>query len=38
MYLERAMTGTAGIDGIVLRHANHYGPGTGLALDGDLSS
>jgi nucleoside-diphosphate-sugar epimerase len=36
VYLEGKVTGAPGIDGIVLRHANHYGPGTGLALDGDL--
>jgi 2-alkyl-3-oxoalkanoate reductase len=36
VYLEQAVTGAAGIEGIALRHANHYGPGTGFALDGDL--
>jgi 2-alkyl-3-oxoalkanoate reductase len=33
-YLERAVTTLSGMDGIVLRHANHYGPGTSFALDG----
>jgi 2-alkyl-3-oxoalkanoate reductase len=36
VYLEQTVTRTSGIEGIALRHANHYGPGTGLALDGDL--
>jgi nucleoside-diphosphate-sugar epimerase len=36
VYLEQAVTGARDIEGIALRHANHYGPGTGLALDGDL--
>jgi len=36
VYLEHAVTRARDIDGIALRHANHYGPGTGIALDGDL--
>jgi nucleoside-diphosphate-sugar epimerase len=36
VYLEQAVTTAAGIDGVALRHANHYGPGTGFALDGDI--
>ena len=37
VYLERTVTAAPGMDGIVLRHANHYGPGTSFALDdGDL--
>jgi nucleoside-diphosphate-sugar epimerase len=36
VYLERAVTGAADIEGIALRHANQYGPGTGFALDGDV--
>jgi nucleoside-diphosphate-sugar epimerase len=36
VYLERAVTGAGDIEGIALRHANHYGPGTGIALDGDF--
>jgi 2-alkyl-3-oxoalkanoate reductase len=36
VYLEKTVTGAQGIDGIALRHANHYGPGTSFALDGDL--
>jgi nucleoside-diphosphate-sugar epimerase len=35
-YLEDKVTGAADVEGVVLRHANHYGPGTGFALDGDL--
>ena len=35
-YLEQAVTGAQGIDGIALRCGNFYGPGTALALDGDL--
>jgi nucleoside-diphosphate-sugar epimerase len=34
-HLEDAVAG-AGLEGIVLRHANQYGPGTGVALDGDV--
>ena len=34
--LERKILGASGIEGVVLRHANHYGPGTSFALDGDL--
>jgi nucleoside-diphosphate-sugar epimerase len=36
VYLEQAVTGARDIEGIALRHANHYGPCTGFALDGDL--
>jgi nucleoside-diphosphate-sugar epimerase len=36
VYLEQTVTGASDIEGIALRHANHYGPGTSLALDGDL--
>ena len=35
-YLEQAVLGAEGIDGIALRYGNFYGPGTGLALDGDI--
>ena len=38
VYLEQAVTGAGDIEGVALRHANHYGPGTGFALDGDLVS
>ena len=38
VYLERTVTGARDIEGVALRHANHYGPGTGFALDGDLVS
>ena len=36
VHLERVVTGATDLEGVVLRHANHYGPGTGFALDGDL--
>jgi 2-alkyl-3-oxoalkanoate reductase len=36
VYIEQAVTGARDIEGIALRHANHYGPGTSFALDGDL--
>jgi len=35
-YLESAVTGASGIEGIVLRYGNFYGPGTGLQAGGDL--
>ncbi|HEU5347187.1 MAG TPA: NAD(P)-dependent oxidoreductase [Ktedonobacterales bacterium] len=35
-HLEAAVTGTPGIEGIALRYGNLYGPGTGIALDGDI--
>ena len=34
-HLEAAVTGTDGIEGIVLRYGGFYGPGTGLARGGD---
>lgn len=34
--LERTVTGTPGIEGIVLRHGTLYGPGTYFATDGDF--
>ena len=37
-YLERAVTGADGIEGIALRYGNFYGPGTGISLDGDISA
>lgn len=37
-YLEAAVMGTAGIDGIALRYGNLYGPGTGIARDGDIAA
>ena len=33
-HLEEAMTGTDGIDGVVLRYGGFYGPGTSLSKDG----
>jgi nucleoside-diphosphate-sugar epimerase len=35
-YLESAVTGAEGIEGIALRYGNFYGPGTGFAADGAL--
>jgi nucleoside-diphosphate-sugar epimerase len=35
-YLEHAVRDADGIEGITLRYANFYGPGTGFALDGDI--
>ena len=35
-YVESAVTGAEGIEGIALRYGNFYGPGTGLAMDGAL--
>ena len=35
-HLEQAVIGADGIEGVVLRYGNFYGPGTGFALDGDL--
>jgi len=36
VYVEAAVVGASGLEGIALRHANHYGPGTSFALNGDL--
>ena len=35
-HLEQAVVEAGGLDGIALRYGSFYGPGTGLALDGDL--
>jgi len=37
-YVERAVTGADGIEGVALRYGNFYGPGTGMSLDGDISA
>jgi nucleoside-diphosphate-sugar epimerase len=37
-YLERAVTEADGIEGVALRYGNFYGPGTGMADDGDISA
>jgi len=34
-HLERAVSQAQGIEGLVLRYGGFYGPGTGLAADGD---
>jgi nucleoside-diphosphate-sugar epimerase len=36
--LEAAVLGTTGIEGIALRYGNFYGPGTGIADDGELAA
>jgi nucleoside-diphosphate-sugar epimerase len=36
-YLESALAGADGIEGVALRYGNLYGPGTGLADDGALT-
>src|SRR5262249_10844802 len=35
-YLEGAVLGADGIEGVALRYGNLYGPGTGFATDGDI--
>ncbi len=35
-YVEQAVINTPGIEGIALRYANLYGPGTGFAADGEI--
>ncbi|MDQ4058438.1 MAG: NAD(P)-dependent oxidoreductase [Actinomycetota bacterium] len=35
-HLERAAAGAEGMDGIALRYGFFYGPGTSLAVDGDI--
>ncbi|HWH43494.1 MAG TPA: NAD(P)-dependent oxidoreductase [Thermoleophilaceae bacterium] len=35
--LERGVTGTDGIEGVVLRYGYLYGPGTSYAADGDIA-
>jgi nucleoside-diphosphate-sugar epimerase len=35
-YVEHAVIGAEGIEGIALRYGNFYGPGTGFAPDGNL--
>ncbi len=35
-HVETTVLGTDGIDGTVLRYGSFYGPGTGIALDGDI--
>ena len=37
-YLEQAVTHADGIEGVVLRYGNFYGPGTGIAADGDIAT
>jgi nucleoside-diphosphate-sugar epimerase len=36
-HLEAAVTGAQGLEGIVLRYGGFYGPGTGIARDGDMA-
>lgn len=35
-YLERAVLGAGGLDGIVLRYGGFYGPGTSLSSEGEI--
>ena len=35
-YIERVVLEADGLEGIALRYANFYGPGTGFSLDGDV--
>ena len=35
-YLEHAVLNTPGVDGVALRYANFYGPGTGIDANGDI--
>lgn len=35
-HLENAVLGTDGVEGVALRYANFYGPGTGIAADGEI--
>ena len=35
-YLERAVIGARDLEGVALRYGNLYGPGTGLAADGEI--
>jgi len=37
-YLEHTVLNAEGIEGIALRYGNLYGPGTGIALDGNIVS
>ena len=37
-YLEKAVTGADGVEGLALRYGGFYGPGSGLALDGDTAA
>lgn len=36
-YLEEKVTNAVGLEGIALRYGNFYGPGTGIALDGEIA-
>jgi nucleoside-diphosphate-sugar epimerase len=36
VHLEQAVTGSRDLEGIALRYANFYGPGTGLAPDSEM--
>jgi nucleoside-diphosphate-sugar epimerase len=37
-YVERAVTTSDGIEGIALRYGSLYGPGTNMAMDGDVAT
>jgi 2-alkyl-3-oxoalkanoate reductase len=36
-YLEEKVTSAEGVEGLALRYGNFYGPGTGIALDGEIA-
>jgi nucleoside-diphosphate-sugar epimerase len=36
-HLEDAVVGADGLEGVALRYGNFYGPGNGIALDGELA-
>lgn len=37
-HMEETVLGAAGIEGVVLRYGAFYGPGTNVALDGDIAT
>lgn len=37
-YVEKAVLSAEGIEGVALRYGNLYGPGTGLAADGEITA
>lgn len=37
-YVESAVLGADGMEGIILRYGNLYGPGTSIAMDGDIAA
>jgi 2-alkyl-3-oxoalkanoate reductase len=37
-YVEQAVTHADGLEGVALRYGSFYGPGTGIAADGDIAA